>query len=121
MKKNSKMLIALLLAVVMLMATACSSSDEVKKPASVNGDSSVISDDEPADNNTEDTETDTTESDVAAEVTIVETVLYDVDGIKVLLLDMRTVGWDLISRFWWKTILIRMCWLLPMLCPLMAT
>ena len=38
MTKKSKMLIALLLAMVMILATACSSSDEVKQPANVNGD-----------------------------------------------------------------------------------
>lgn len=83
MKKNSKMLIALLLMLVMLTATACSSSDEVKEPASVNGDSSVVSNDEPADNNSEENEEESTEPDTAVEITIEETVLYDANDIKV--------------------------------------
>ena len=83
MKKNSKMLIALLLVLVMLTATACSSSDEVKEPASVNGDSSVVSNDEPADNNSEENEEESTEPDTAVEITIEETVLYDANDIKV--------------------------------------
>ena len=53
MTKKSKMLIALLLAMVMILATACSSSDEVKQPASVNGDSSVTSNEEPTGNDSD--------------------------------------------------------------------
>ena len=52
MTKKSKVLVALLLALVMVLTTACSSGEEVKQPASVNGDSSVTSGDTPAENNT---------------------------------------------------------------------
>ena len=78
MTKRSKMLLALLLALVMVMATACSGSEDVKEPASVNGDSSVTSADAPADNDADSSN----ESDDVA-ITIAETVLYDADGIKV--------------------------------------
>lgn len=79
MAKRSKMLLALLLALVMVMATACSGSEDVKKPASVNGDSSVTSNNESADSNSGNE----AEGDTAAEITIAETVLYDADGVKV--------------------------------------
>lgn len=78
MTKRSKILLVLLLALVMVMATACSGSEDVKEPASVNGDSSVISSDAPADNDANSSN----ESDGVA-ITIAETVLYDADGIKV--------------------------------------
>ena len=78
MRKKSKMLIALLLAMVMILATACSSSDEVKQPANVNGDSSVNSNEEPAGNySNNEQENDT------VEITVAETVLYEADGVKV--------------------------------------
>lgn len=79
MAKKSKMLLALLLALVMVMATACSGSENVKAPASVNGDSSVTSNNESADSNSGNE----AEDDTVAEITVAETVLYDVDGVKV--------------------------------------
>lgn len=78
MTKKSKMLVALLLALVMVLTTACSSGEEVKQPASINGDSSVTSGDTPAENNTN-----TEEEDAAVEITVAETVLYDAGDIKV--------------------------------------
>ena len=78
MAKKSKMLVALLLALVMVLTTACSSGEEVKQPASINGDSSVTSGDTPAENNTN-----TEEEDAAVEITVAETVLYDAGDIKV--------------------------------------
>lgn len=78
MTKKSKMLVALLLALVMVLATACSSGEEVKQPASVNGDSSVTSGDTHEENNT-----DTEEEDTDVEITVAETVLYDAGDIKV--------------------------------------
>ena len=78
MTKKSKMLIALLLAMVMILATACSSSDEVKQPANVNGDSSVNSNEEPAGNNSNNEQENDT-----VEITVAETVLYEADGVKV--------------------------------------
>ena len=78
MTKKSKMLIALLLAMVMILATACSSSDEVKQPANVNGDSSVNSNEEPAGNDSNNEQENDT-----VEITVAETVLYEADGVKV--------------------------------------
>ena len=78
MTKKSKMLIALLLAMVMILATACSSSDEVKQPANVNGDSSVNSNEEPAGNDSNNAQENDT-----VEITVAETVLYEADGVKV--------------------------------------
>ena len=78
MTKKSKMLIALLLAMVMILATACSSSDEVKPPANVNGDSSVNSNEEPAGNDSNNEQENDT-----VEITVAETVLYEADGVKV--------------------------------------
>ena len=78
MTKKSKMLIALLLAMVMILATACSSSDEVKQPANVNGDSSVTSKEEPAGNDSNNEQENDT-----VEITVAETVLYEADGVKV--------------------------------------
>ena len=79
MAKKSKMLLAFLLILVMVMATACSSSEDVKQPASVNGDSSVTStNNDPVDGNAGSNE----EAD-AVEITVAETVLYDADGVKV--------------------------------------
>lgn len=78
MTKKSKMLIALLLAMVMILATACSSSDEVKQPANVNGDSSVTSNEKPAGN-----ESDNEQENDTVEITVAETVLYEADGVKV--------------------------------------
>ena len=78
MTKKSKMLIALLLAMVMILATACSSSDEVKQPVNVNGDSSVTSNEEPAGNDSNNEQENDT-----VEITVAETVLYEADGVKV--------------------------------------
>ena len=78
MTKKSKMLFALLLAMVMILATACSSSDEVKQPANVNGDSSVNSNEEPAGNDSNNEQENDT-----VEITVAETVLYEADGVKV--------------------------------------
>ena len=78
MTKKSKMLIALLLAMVMILATACSSSDEVKQPANENGDSSVTSNEEPAGN-----DSDNEQENDTAEITVAETILYEADGVKV--------------------------------------
>lgn len=78
MRKKSKMLIALLLAMVMILATACSISDEVKQPVNVNGDSSVTSNEEPAGNDSNNEQENDT-----VEITVAETVLYEADGVKV--------------------------------------
>lgn len=78
MTKKSKMLIALLLAMVMILTTACSSSDEVKQPVNVNGDSSVTSNEEPAGNDSNNEQENDT-----VEITVAETVLYEADGVKV--------------------------------------
>ena len=78
MTKKSKMLFTLLLAMVMILATACSSSDEVKPPANVNGDSSVTSNEEPAGNDSNDAQENDT-----VEITVAETGLYEADGVKV--------------------------------------
>ena len=78
MTKKSKMLFALLLAMVMILATACSSSDEVKQPVNVNGDSSVTSNEEPAGNDSNNEQENDT-----VEITVAETVLYEADGVKV--------------------------------------
>ena len=78
MTKKSKMLFTLLLAMVMILATACSSSDEVKPPANVNGDSSVNSNEEPAGNDSNNEQENDT-----VEITVAETVLYEADGVKV--------------------------------------
>ena len=78
MTKKSKMLIALLLAMVMILTTACSSSDEVTQPANFNGDSSVISNEEPAGNDSNNEQENDT-----VEITVAETVLYEADGVKV--------------------------------------
>ena len=80
MAKRSKMLLALLLALVMVMTTACAGSeDDIKQPANVNGDSSVTSGNE----NAGDATGESKEDPVSAEITIAETVLYDANGIKV--------------------------------------
>lgn len=80
MAKRSKMLLALLLALVMVMATACSSGDDdIKPPANVNGDSSVTSGND-ATNDSSSNETDAPAKD---ELSVAETVLYDADGIVV--------------------------------------
>ena len=78
MAKKSKMLLALLLALVMVISTACSGSEDVKQPASVNGDSSVNAGNETESNNVSDKDEDS-----AKEITVTETVLYDVEGVKV--------------------------------------
>ena len=78
MTKKSKMLFALLLAMVMILATACSSSDEVKQPVNVNGDSSVTTNEEPAGNDSNNEQ----EKDTV-EITVAETVLYEADSVKV--------------------------------------
>lgn len=79
MAKRSKILVALLLVLVMVMATACSDSGEVKQPANVNGDSSVTSGNETTGDNTGNDSGNTAD----VEVAVAETVLYDADGIVV--------------------------------------
>ena len=79
MAKRSKILVALLLVLVMVMATACSDSGEVKQPANVNGDSSVTSGNETTGDNAGDDSGNTTEE----KLTIAETVLYEANDIKV--------------------------------------
>lgn len=79
MAKRSKVLVALLLVLVMVMATACSDSGEVKQPANVNGDSSVTSGNETTGDNTGNDSGNTADIEVA----VAETVLYDADGIVV--------------------------------------
>lgn len=79
MAKRSKILVALLLVLVMVMATACSDSGEVKQPANVNGDSSVTSGNETTGDSTGNDSGNTAD----VEVTVAETVLYDADGIVV--------------------------------------
>lgn len=80
MVKKSKMLLVLLLAFVMLMATACSGGeDDIKQPANVNGDSSVTAGNENAGDNTSESK----DNSATTEITIAETVLYDANNIKV--------------------------------------
>lgn len=81
MAKKSKLLVALMLVLVMVMSAACSDSTEIKKPANVNSDSSVTS----GDNTDEKTDGDTvdTGNTVNGAVTIEQTVLFDADGIVV--------------------------------------
>lgn len=74
MAKTSKMLLALLLVLVMVLATACSDSGgEIKQPDNVNGDSSVNSGDNTGDNQQPENK----------EITIAETVLYEAEGVKI--------------------------------------
>lgn len=80
MVKKSKMLLVLLLAFVMLMATACSGGEgDIKQPANVNGDSSVTAGNENAGDNTSESK----DNSATTEITIAETVLYDANDIKV--------------------------------------
>lgn len=80
MVKKSKMLLVLLLAFVMLVATACSGGeDDIKQPANVNGDSSVTAGNENAGDNTSESK----DNSATTEITIAETVLYDANDIKV--------------------------------------
>lgn len=80
MAKRSKMLLALMLALMMIMATACAGSDDdIKPPANVNGDSSVTSGNE----NAGDATGDNKEDSATTEITISEMVLYDANNIKV--------------------------------------
>lgn len=79
MAKRSKMLLALLLALVMVMATACSSvNEDIKQPANVNGDSSVTTGDDATNDNAGDGEDPAKDG-----LSVAETVLYDADGIVV--------------------------------------
>lgn len=74
MAKTSKMLLALLLVLVMVLATACSDSGgEIKQPDNVNGDSSVNSGENNGDNQQPEDK----------EITIAETVLYEAGGVKI--------------------------------------
>lgn len=69
MEKKSKIRLAFLLVLVMVMTTACfESSDEVRQPGNVNGETTAASDSPAA---------------VDEAVTVAETVLYDADGIVV--------------------------------------
>ena len=80
MAKKSKILLALLLVLVMVIATACSDSgEEIKQPANVNGDSSVTSGNDVTSGNSGNA----VNTPVADEITIAETVLYDANDIKV--------------------------------------
>lgn len=80
MVKKSKMLLVLLLAFVMLMATACSGGEgDIKQPANVNGDSRVTAGNENAGDNTSESK----DNSATTEITIAETVLYDANDIKV--------------------------------------
>ena len=75
MAKRSKMLLAL----VMVMATACSSvNEDIKQPANVNGDSSVTTGDDATNDNAGDGEDPAKDG-----LSVAETVLYDADGIVV--------------------------------------
>ena len=79
MAKRSKMLLALLLALVMVMATACSSvNEDIKQPANVNGDSRVTTGDDATNDNAGDGEDPAKDG-----LSVAETVLYDADGIVV--------------------------------------
>ena len=79
MAKRSKMLLALLLALVMVMATACSSvNEDIKQPANVNGDSSVTTGYDATNDNAGDGEDPAKDG-----LSVAETVLYDADGIVV--------------------------------------
>lgn len=78
MAKTSKMLLALLLVLVMVLATACSDSGgEIKQPDNVNGDSSVNAGDNSGDN------TGDNQQPEDKEITIAETVLYEAEGVKI--------------------------------------
>ena len=81
---QKKMLWAVILALVVLM-TACSSGEDAKQPASVNGDSSVISQSETVAENPDSVEETSgpVEDESATEIAVAETVLYEADGIKV--------------------------------------
>lgn len=85
MAKRSKVLLALLLVMVMVLTTACSDSvGEIKQPSNVDGDSSATSPNE--DPSATNGDPSTTNGDAAgepAEITIPETLLYEADGIKV--------------------------------------
>lgn len=78
MAKKRKVLIALLLTMVILLATACSGSKEVKQPAEVHVDSSVTVNDKPAL-----THSDNMTAEDTAQITVEKTVLYEADGVKV--------------------------------------
>lgn len=80
MAKRRKVLLALVLALVMVMATACAGGeDDIKRPVSVNGDTSVTSENE----NAGEAIGENKEDPVTTEITIAETVLYDANNIKV--------------------------------------
>lgn len=77
MVNKSKIVLTLLLALVMVMTTACTDSGDLKSPVNVNGGSGVTSGAEVTDGNNDGKATNAADIDV----TIAETVLYDVDGI----------------------------------------
>lgn len=80
MAKRRKALLALLLVLVMVIATACSGGNEdIKQPANVNGDSSVASGNEATNGNADGEANDPAKD----ELSITQTVLYDADGIVV--------------------------------------
>ena len=72
MTKMSRILLALLLVSVMLLAAACSGGGELKESANVNGDSGTAGSGSSENNGGS-----------AEAVTVAETVLYEADGIKV--------------------------------------
>ena len=88
MAKKNQRLFALLLIFIMIISTACGSSEEIKQPANVNSDSSVTTTAEPDDSTSESIEEET----VANEITIAETVLYDANDVKVTAIDYED-GW----------------------------
>lgn len=85
---RSKSVLAILLVFMMVISTACGVSNEVKQPASVDGDSSVTvaipndNEDETVGSNSATEETVADDAD-NVEISIAETVLYDADGIVV--------------------------------------
>lgn len=79
MAKMSKLLLALLLVVVMVFATACVPEGEVKPPV---GDDTSSSAGDTTDETGDDTD-DQKDEGAAEEVTLEETVLYEADGVKV--------------------------------------
>ena len=88
MAKKNQRLFALLLIFIMIISTACGSSEEIKQPANVNSDSSVTTTTEPDDSTSESIEEET----VSNEITIAETVLYDANDVKVTAIGYED-GW----------------------------
>ncbi len=98
MEKTSKILLAILLVLVLVLSAACTNTEgSLKQPSDVNGDSNVESGNS-TDGNEEDVApdngdgTDDTQNDADMEITVEETVLYETDEIKVTATGYE-VGW----------------------------